>query len=57
MVEGLSCFLPKEPPGGEESAQRQAGLGTAVNAKGTKKLRPDIPGMYHFISNFKVVLD
>ena len=57
MVEGLSCFLPKEPPGGEESAQRQTGLGTAVNAKGTKKLRPDIPGMYHFISNFKVVLD
>ena len=54
MVEGLSCFLPKEPPGGAESAQRQAGLGTAVHAKGTKKLRPDIPGMYHFLAISKL---
>ena len=44
MVEGLSRVLPQEPPGGAESAQRQAGLGTAVNAEGAKKLRPDIPG-------------
>ena len=57
MVEGLSCFLPKEPPGGAESSQRQAGLGAAVNAKGAKKLRPDIPGMYHFFCNVKVVLN